>query len=191
MLSYLYRYAPLRPAIRRLVLRLFGPEMLNRALRRIFARYHNISVGLHSHGCFDADRIAPGTTIGRYCSFGPGSMVLGDRNHPIGAVTTHPYWYKTESSSPSGWTQIGSDVWLGANALILPGCRKIGHGAVIGAGAVVTHDVAPYAIVGGNPARLIRYRFDAETIAELLESKWWIHPPRRANTVVNSALLPC
>lgn len=69
-------------------------------------------------------------------------------------------------------TIIGNDVWLGANSLVLKGV-KIGDGAVIGAGAVVTKDVPPYAIVGGNPAKVIKMRFDDETIGKLMQLQWW------------------
>ena len=68
---------------------------------------------------------------------------------------------------------IGNDVWIGHNAIILSGVSSIGDGAVIGAGAVLYKDVPPYAVVLGNPARVVRYRFSAEKIEELLESKWW------------------
>lgn len=69
--------------------------------------------------------------------------------------------------------KIGNDVWIGCNSLILPGVSVIGDGAVVGAGSIVTHDIPPYAIVAGNPARIIRYRFQKEVIKELLASKWW------------------
>ena len=72
---------------------------------------------------------------------------------------------------------IGHDVWIGSNACILPRCRRIGHGAVIGAGAVVTHDVEPLAIVGGNPARVIRMRFESEIARVWLSSRWWNQSP--------------
>ena len=71
-----------------------------------------------------------------------------------------------------GYTVIEHDVWIGVNAVILAGV-KIGTGAVIGSGAVVTRDVEPYAIVGGVPAKLIKFRFDADTIKKLMDSKWW------------------
>ena len=70
---------------------------------------------------------------------------------------------------------IGHDVWLGSGAIVLSGVT-IGHGAVVAAHAVVTRDVPPYAIVGGNPAKVIRYRFDEETVAALLEAPWWDLP---------------
>ena len=69
--------------------------------------------------------------------------------------------------------EIGHDVWIGANAIILPGVSRIGNGAVIGAGSVVTKDVGPYEIVAGNPARAIRMRFDERQIAALESSRRW------------------
>ncbi len=74
--------------------------------------------------------------------------------------------------APSGDTIIGNDVWIGSEAIIMPGV-KIGHGAIIGTRALVTRDVEPYAIVGGNPARTIRSRFDEASVKMLLEMQWW------------------
>jgi hypothetical protein len=71
---------------------------------------------------------------------------------------------------------IGNDVWIGRNVIVMDGIT-IGDGAIIAAGATVTHDVPPYAIVGGVPAKIIRYRFSSEIIAALLETKWWDLPP--------------
>jgi len=69
--------------------------------------------------------------------------------------------------------EIGNDVWVGRNAMILPSVKKIGDGAVIGAGAVVTRDVPDFAVVAGNPAVVIKYRFRPETIHKIKQSKWW------------------
>lgn len=69
---------------------------------------------------------------------------------------------------------VGHDVWIGANAIILPGCCNIGNGAIIGAGSIVTKDVPPYSIVAGNPARMIRMRFPQQVIASLEASEWWL-----------------
>lgn len=69
--------------------------------------------------------------------------------------------------------EIKNDVWIGQGVTILPGCKKIGNGAIVGAGSVVTHDVPPYAIVAGNPARVLRYRFDEENIKKLEATQWW------------------
>jgi len=76
---------------------------------------------------------------------------------------------------------IGNDVWIGSNALLLPQTRNIGHGAVIGAGAVVNKDVPPYAVVVGNPGRVVRFRFPPKVIDELIASKWWDKPIEQLN----------
>ena len=83
-----------------------------------------------------------------------------------------------------GVTEIGNDVWVGHNVVILPGCKKVGNGAVIGAGSIVTHDVPPYSIVAGNPAKVINMRFNDETIERLESSKWW---EMSANELHNNA----
>src|SRR5919112_1299826 len=77
----------------------------------------------------------------------------------------------------------GHDVWLGSGAIVMSGVT-VGHGAVVAAHAVVTRDVPPYAIVGGNPAKVIRYRFDEETIAALLDAKWWELPREKIATLI-------
>ena len=94
--------------------------------------------------------------------------------------TTHPITYgalggeKKIVDLEQKHLTIGNDVWVGANVVILPGCEKIGDGACIGAGSIVTKDVPPYAIVAGNPAKLIRYRFKDATINKIQETKWWL-----------------
>lgn len=121
--------------------------------------------------------------VGSFCSIGPGTQNhLG--NHPTRAfVSTSPVFYSPDAPIPSfvetetfpaygGRVIIGHDVWIGAEAVIMDGVT-IGDGAVIAARSVVTRDVPPYAIVGGLPARLIRFRFDEETIESLKSFKWW------------------
>jgi acetyltransferase-like isoleucine patch superfamily enzyme len=106
-------------------------------------------------------------------------------NHPLDRVSTHPFFYLKKfglvgadrddiiaSVPKNGKITIGHDVWIGRDVTLLTGIT-IGTGAVIAAGAVVTKDVPPYAIVGGVPAKIIRYRFDEPTIARLLASAWW------------------
>ncbi len=121
-------------------------------------------------------------SVGRYCSIGA-SFKVGFGGHPLNFASTSPAFYKKSlfvDTPPDTsmhfieykHTHIGNDVWIGANVFINDGV-KIGDGAVIGAGAVVTADVAPYAIVGGIPAKLIRYRFDRDVIDELLALQWW------------------
>jgi len=133
--------------------------------------------------------------IGRYCSIGRDVDVLAGR-HPIDTVTSSPFFYKPDSFFPQGadaglrhrgpnkWlpptygsVKIGHDVWIGAKST-LKGGITIGNGAVIAGGSVVVKDVEPYAIVGGNPAKVIRYRFDEKLIARLQKLKWWNVSPR-------------
>lgn len=117
--------------------------------------------------------------LGRFCSIGPYALI-GMQEHPTGFLSTSSMLYGQNNvlGVRSNWNhsphppEIGSDVWIGAFAFIRQGV-KIGHGAIVGAGAIVTHDVPPYAIVAGSPARVIRFRFAAQTVADLLDSRWW------------------
>jgi virginiamycin A acetyltransferase len=148
------------------------------ALRAYFARRWQVEVGLYSYGCFDPWRVPRRTRIGRYCSIAKSARIL-DANHPIAALTTHPFLYEArfgvvrEDRIDPAWLEIADDVWISHNAIVTPGCKAIGRGAIIGAGAVVTRDVAPYAIMVGQPARKLRDRFDPATIAGLEASRWW------------------
>lgn len=122
--------------------------------------------------------------IGKFCQFAQGVLfITSSANHPMGGFSTYPFGiFNRETmaafSKPdheSADTIIGNDVWIGHDAKIMPGVI-IGDGAIIATGAVVTKDVAPYSIVGGNPERLIRMRFDPETVAAVLQIKWWDWP---------------
>ncbi|WP_235889090.1 CatB-related O-acetyltransferase [Glacieibacterium frigidum] len=148
------------------------------SLRRWFAARYEIEVGLYSYGCFDPLRVSGRTRIGRYCSIAPSARIVG-ANHPLDALTTHPYLYDAglgviaaDRLDPA-WLTIGDDVWIGHNATVMPGCKSIGRGAVIGTGAVVTQAVEPYTIVAGVPARLLRRRFTPEVIAAIEATRWW------------------
>lgn len=157
----------------------------------------NISVGrfsyysgyYHGHSFDDCARYLlpdPGAdrlVIGSFCSIGSGAafIMAGNQGHRNDWVSTFPFYWMAEVPAfagaangyrPAGDTVIGHDVWIGSEAIIMPGVR-IGDGAVIGTRALVSRDVEPYAIVGGNPARTIRKRFDDAAIALLLEMRWW------------------
>ena len=123
------------------------------------------------------------TTIGAFCSIGPDAIIGGLGKHPTHFLSTHPSFYSNLGQSGLSFTDeskfveispttIGNDVWIGARAIILDGI-KIGNGAIIAAGAVVTKDVEPYAVVGGIPAKLIRLRFDPDVIELLNHWQWW------------------
>jgi virginiamycin A acetyltransferase len=147
-------------------------------LRRWFAEDFQVEVGLYSYGCFDRWRFPARTRIGRYCSFARSARVL-DANHPFTSLSTHPYLYERrfgivdKDLIDPEWLIIEDDVWVSHNATITPGCKHIGRGAIIGAGAVVTKDVPRYAVVVGMPASVIRYRFPPELQAAIEESRWW------------------
>lgn len=155
----------------------------NVALRDHFRRHHRIDVGLYSYGCFDQWRMPGPIRIGRYCSIA-NSVRSAPINHPYDSITTHPALYERKFGVVDADIHyddvlvIEDDVWIGHNAVILPGCKFVGRGAIIGAGAIVTRDVAPYTIVAGNPARKIRDRFSPELAAALEASRWWeLEPP--------------
>ncbi|MFT4074884.1 MAG: CatB-related O-acetyltransferase [Asticcacaulis sp.] len=123
--------------------------------------------------------------IGKFCQFAHGTtFITSSANHPMGGFSTYPFRvFRPETmidyiKLPHRDTVVGHDVWIGHGAMIMPGVT-IGSGAIIASGAVVTKDVAPYTIVGGNPAQVIRQRFSDEIISDLLEIKWWDWPIER------------
>ena len=115
-------------------------------LRRFFCENYDIDVGLYSYGCFDRWRMPGPLRIGRYCSIGK-TVRVATLNHPTEAITTHPALYERRfgvvdrDNLDAATLIIEDDVWIGHFAMILPGCKHIGRGAVIGAGAIVTRDV--------------------------------------------------
>ncbi|MEJ2705060.1 MAG: CatB-related O-acetyltransferase, partial [Sedimentisphaerales bacterium] len=176
---YVIKMRRVRDLILRIVAKLEKGEMLSPTLRRIFLNYHDIDVGMYSYGgCFDSLRIGAHTKIGRYCSFA-GGIWRFNGNHPMRFKSMHPYFYNPYFGQVEhelidrSELVIGNDVWVGQNVLILPKVRRIGDGAVIGAGAVVTKDVPDYAIVAGNPAEIKKYRFSERIIERIKAQQWW------------------
>ena len=171
----------LNPGARIIKSTLLGPVYLNRNTQvgpdAVVGKYFGMN-----ESCFIAR-----ATVGAYCAFGARTSI-NPFNHPVDWLSTNEFQYHPASFN---WVEeyndfkrlertpemfahvtIGSDVWSGHNANIMPGV-SVGDGAVIAAGAVVTRDVPPYAVVAGVPATIKRYRFDEKTIARLLSLKWW------------------
>jgi len=155
----------------------------------VAGRYSYYSGYYHGHGFDDCARYllpdadADRLIIGSFCSIGSGAsfIMAGNQGHRNEWVSTFPFFFYPDAPDfaaahngylPTGDTVIGNDVWIGSEAIVMPGIR-VGHGAVIGTRALVTRDVEPYAIIGGNPAKPIRKRFDDARIAMLLEMQWW------------------
>lgn len=147
-------------------------------LRQIFRERHRIDVGLYSYGCFDQWRMPGPIKVGRWCSIAS-TVRSAPINHPMDALTTHPALYEKAFGvvdQDITWDDIlviEDDVWIGHNAIILPACKFIGRGAVIGAGSIITRNVAPYTVVAGNPARVLRTRFEPALIEAIEASRWW------------------
>jgi len=160
-----------------------GGEKTSQLLRDLTEFRYHVKVGLYSYGsCFDKSFNTGGkVVVGQYTSFGPNIRYYG-ANHPLNCVSMSPYFYQQKWADTVGGRvrdverhvlSIGNDCWLGSGVIITCGCHSIGNGAVIGAGSVVTKNVAPYTIVAGNPAKEIRKRFSNEEIRKLELSKWY------------------
>ena len=138
----------------------------NETMIKLFCDLKHVSVGKKTYGVINVIDSSPCDTklyIGSYCSIAPGVQFLLGGEHQIKSISTFPfkvkeYGYDREAGS-KGNIIVKDDVWIGTNAIICSGVT-IGQGAIIAAGAVVTKNVEPYAVVGGNPAKLIKYRFE-------------------------------
>ncbi|QDC02301.1 CatB-related O-acetyltransferase [Mesorhizobium sp. 8] len=138
------------------------------------------------HYPFIGDRLV----IGKFCAIAEGArFIMNGANHAMSGFSTYPFnifghgWEEgfdvaTWQQENRGDTVIGNDVWIGMEAIVMPGI-SIGHGAIVAAKSVVTHDVPPYAIVAGNPAKVVKMRFDQRTVARLLEAAWWDWPAEK------------
>ncbi|MBX3744449.1 MAG: CatB-related O-acetyltransferase [Verrucomicrobiae bacterium] len=171
-----------RSSLRSLVLRAERGGAFSRTIRDLFRTFHGVDVGLYTVGpCHvPPGNLLPGTTVGRYCSIYYTVRALS-HDRPWNSRLLHDLYgdeaLDDSPAAPGAGTpaglRIGNDVFMGHNVIILPSVREVGDGAVIGAGSVVQSCVPPYAIVTGNPARVVKFRFSKPRIAELLESKWW------------------
>ena len=137
---------------------------------------HNFIKNVLYHFDFVGDKLI----IGKFCQLATGvRFIMNGGNHALDGFSTFPFaafgneWSQVPLNFESkGDTVVGNDVWIGNSVTIMPGI-KIGDGAIIATNSVVTKDVEPFSIVGGNPAKLIRKRFDDKTIQDLLKLKWW------------------
>ena len=182
LLHRIYGLRRLRGLVRRLCERLENGPMLTQTWREILRQEHGVEIGRYSYGPILVPGVLPaGTKVGAYCSVGSG-LIVRRRDHPVERPSLHPFFYNaalglvsrdTIPSDRDNPLEIGNDVWIGDRVTILSGCRTIGNGAVLAAGAVVSRDVAPYTIIGGVPARPIRRRFDDARIARIEASRWW------------------
>ena len=145
--------------------------------REYLQKHYGITIGRFTNG-YNLDEIGYGTSIGSFCSIARG-VKIGQMNHPMQYVSINPFLYykdrgmieKDKEIDVKIGACIEDDVWIGNNAVILPGVR-VGRGAVIAAGCVVTKDVPPYAIWGGVPGHLIKWRFEEKVRNRLLEIDW-------------------
>ena len=171
--------------------RKFRERFLGKVKMSHYQLVHSMyNIGRNSYIADDPWIVCPETSIGKYCSIARG-VAIGTSQNPLNRISTHCFTYHKMKDDYFGEIQvpdaslvsykttrpvtIQNDVWIGRNAIIMDGVT-IGTGAVVGSAAVVTKDVPPYAVVGGVPARIIRYRFDENTRKRLVESRWWDYP---------------
>lgn len=181
---------PFRARSLSFMLRREGGHLTSKSLRAYLRRACGVEVGDFSYGSLlEPGRADRGLTIGRFVSIGPNVRRFGAA-HPVERLSMHPYWYNPAlevvgavDDVERSTCVIDHEAWIGANVTILPGCRRIGIGAVVGAGAIVTRDVPDFAIVVGNPARVRGERLTAAIRESLLVRRPWLEEPARAAAI--------
>lgn len=183
LLFHIYRFVGLHSRffagiITWIILRIEGGEIYSRTLRKIHSEFYGVEIGMYSYGCFSRFNFRRGTKIGRYCSIYH-TVQAFNANHPMNLKSTHPFFYNPDlgitEKNLLTYTNlvIGNDVFIGHNAVILPSVNSIGDGAIIGAGSIVNKNIPPYAVVVGNPIRLVRYRYSKEKQLAIQSTLWW------------------
>lgn len=186
----------LKQYLRKTWRRLLGRSELHdsdRQQAKFRKRYPKYELGVGTYGMPVVHDLDEGTTlrIGSYCSIAGNAQIFLGGQHCISWVSSYPFpeffpeaRHIKNPSGSRGDVVIGSDVWLCSNCTILSGVT-IGHGAVIASGAVISRDVEPYAVMAGNPARRVRWRFDEPTRLALLASSWWEWPEEEIRQIVD------
>lgn len=168
----------------KLVVRLQYPSMRDSRIdktSKVGYRSNIVRVTMEKYSYMGNNNSVMDTKIGKFCSIAS-YCAIGGGEHPIDWVSTSPSFYSDNSSlnaqfasssySSGENVSIGNDVWIGESCFIRSGV-SIGNGVIVGAHSVVTKDIPDYAVVAGNPAKIIKFRFDSEIISELLKIKWW------------------
>lgn len=196
LLGGLYRAGRMRKWCLASITRREDGEFYSATLRELLYSVHGVSVGAYSYGgCMVPGAFPKGVTIGRYTSVAPGVQVYL-RDHPMDRLSMHPFFYNADcgyvetDNVENSQLSIGHDVWIGANAMIVSGCDRIGNGAVIAAGAVVTKDVPDFAIVAGVPGEVLRYRFPEALQDRIRESEWWLKPAAECAQYLDEMVKP-
>lgn len=173
------RHKSLRKKIITAIARNDGGFMYSKKVREIYERLYKIKIGYGTYGgCFNVNHIPENTEFGNYCSIAKNVLIFR-ANHPLNEFTLHPLLYNPVAGYVESYALkkpklvIGDDVWIGENTIILPNVHKIGMGAVLGAGSVITKDVEEFTVVAGNPAKFIKRRFPDEVVTEIKKTKWW------------------
>ncbi|MCS3470665.1 acetyltransferase-like isoleucine patch superfamily enzyme [Pseudomonas sp. JUb42] len=174
--------------------RLRRMDKLERAPEKIRLQYPRYTVGVGTYGIPEVFEFGDDTVlrIGSYTSIAAGVRILLGGEHRTDWLTTYPFpammkgLEDIKDYAPSkGDVVIGSDCWICAGAMILSGVT-IGHGSIVAAGAVVTRDVAPFSVVGGNPCKFIRFRFDEHIRQQLLDAAWWDWPMDEVKSIART-----